>query len=402
MPWRTTGVLEERLKFVLAYVAGEGSVAELARTHGISRKTAYKFLSRFPLEGVAGLQDRSRAPHAHPNAITPGVVELLLQARRRHPTWGARKLLPYLARRYPGLVLPAASTVSRLLRVQGLAARRARRRPLGGSAAPGRGTAPNDLWSADFKGWFRAGNGERCEPLTITDHASRFGLACDVLERGTLPTVRPVFERIFREYGLPGALRTDNGLPFASTGLGGLTRLSAWWIRLGIRPERIAPGQPQQNGRHERFHRTLQEATARPPSPTRRAQQRASDAFLREYNYERPHAALGDRPPADVYVPSARPYPTHLAPLAYPPDCEVRRVQSCGHMKWRGQDVFVSQALVGQHVGLRQTADDQWRLYFGPVELARFDARQRKVLPLATPLWTDPEPIADQEVSPMS
>ena len=401
MPWRTTGVLEERLKFLAAYLAGQDSVAELARQFGVSRKTAHKFVTRYAAHGLEGLVDRTRAPHTHRGAIAPAVVTLILDGRRTHPRWGARKLLPYLARRYPGLALPSASTTSRLLHRHGLAAHRVRRRGSGPSAAPAPSTAPNDVWCADFKGWFRAGNGDRCEPLTITDHMSRFAFACELIDRPAVRDVRPVFERVFRQYGLPRALRTDNGLPFASLGLGGLTRLSAWWVRLGIRPDRIAPGKPQQNGRHERFHLTLQEAVAEPPQPTRVAQQRACRDFLHEYNYERPHESLGQRPPADLYTPSPRPYPTRLEPLAYPADWESRAIKPDGHMNWRGKLIYVCGSLVHERIGLRPTADGEWLVYFGPLELAMLAERTRKLIPLPTPHWREPDqPAAD--LSPMS
>jgi transposase InsO family protein len=382
-------VLEERIKFIAAYLEGSESVSALSRQFGISRETAHKFLSRYSAEGVEGLRDRSRAPHVHPNAVTEAVLELVIQARRAHPSWGPRKLVAYLARHYPGLTLPAPSTLSRLLHRAGLAARRRPARRAVPLTAPFRHSSqPNDLWCADFKGWFRAGNGDRCEPLTITDAVSRFGLACEVLDRITLPAARCVFERTFREYGLPQALRTDNGSPFASTGLAGLTRLSAWWVRLGIRPDRIAPGKPQQNGRHERFHRTLQDTV--PRAPPRLAQQRACTAFLREYNEERPHAALGDRTPVDLYVPSVRPYPEPLPPLAYSTDCEVRTVHNHGDIKWAGERIFVSEALIGQRIALRHTTDAHWTVYFGRLELGCFDERQRRLVPHPTPIWHTP------------
>jgi transposase InsO family protein len=390
MPWRRTGVLEERVKFVVAYLEGRDSVAALCRQFGISRQTGHKFLSRYGGEGADGLRDRSRAPHGHPNAVTDAVLALLCQARRAHPTWGPRKLIAFLARLYPGLELPAPSTVGRLLHRAGLAARRKRARrtvPLTGRVAgPWR---PNELWCGDFKGWSRAQNGERCEPLTITDAVSRYALACDVLERITLREARRVFERTFREYGLPQALRTDNGVPFASQGLAGLTRLSAWWVQLGIRPERIAPGKPQQNGKHERFHRTLQDTV--PPALTRRAQHQASQAFLREYNEQRPHEALGNRTPADLYVPSARSYPDPLPPLDYPADCAVRRVGKNGDLHWAGEHFFLSEALSGQRVALRHTTDRHWTVYFGRLELACFDECQHRLIPHSTPIWHDTE-----------
>jgi transposase InsO family protein len=388
-------VVEERVRFVLAYLEGQYSLAELCRAYSVSRKTAYKFLTRYVAGGIEALRDRSRAPRHHPNAVAPGVVELVVDTRRHHPSWGPRKLLPYLARQYPGLQLPAPSTVSALLRVRGLAARR-RVRPQGlpRSAPFGTVAGPNDLWTADFKGWFRAGNGERCDALTIADTASRFAFACELLERVTVDAARPVFERAFREYGLPHAVRTDNGTPFASRGLGGLTRLSAWWIRLGVRPERITPGKPQQNGRHERFHRTLRDTALRPPAPTRRAQQRVCDAFLHEYNYERPHAALANATPAELYDRSPRPYPSRLPLIQYPSDYTVRRVQCRGHIRWHGDGIFVSETLIGEAIGLCPMRDDGWTIYFGPLALAYFDGRKRQLLPYTTPQWVDAYPPA--------
>jgi transposase InsO family protein len=379
-------VLDERLKFIAAYLENTESVAALCRRFGISRETAHKFLRRYAAEGLDGLHDRSRAPHAHPNAVTDAVLELVVHARRSHPTWGPRKLLASLARRYPGLTLPAPSTVSRVLQRAGLAARRKPGRHAIPLTTPFQSAAlPNELWCADFKGWTRARNGERCEPLTITDAASRFALACDVLGRITLADARVVFERTFRTYGLPRALRTDNGTPFASRGLAGLTRLSAWWVQLGIRPDRITPGKPQQNGRHERFHRTLKETLA--PAPTRRAYQDACAAFVREYNAERPHAALSNQTPADRYTPSVRPYPARLRALEYPADCTVRTVLSPGVMKWSGHRVFISEALSGQRIGLRPLTDRHWIVHFGALEIGCFHEHERRLVPHDIPIW---------------
>lgn len=386
MPWRTTGVLDERLKFIAAYLENTESVAALCRRFGVSRETAHKFLRRYAAEGLDGLHDRSRAPQVHPNAVTEAVRALLVDARRSHATWGPRKLRAYLARRYPGLTLPASSTISRVLQRAGLAARRKPKRQAVPLTAPFHGLAlPNELWCADFKGWWRARNGERCEPLTITDAASRYALACEVLRRVNLADARAVFERTFRAYGLPRALRTDNGTPFASRGLAGLTRLSAWWVQLGIRPDRIMPGKPQQNGRHERFHRTLKEALA--PAPTRRRYQDTCAAFVREYNDERPHAALDNLTPADVYVPSVRSYPARVPALEYPAEYTVRTVHSGGEMKWGGTVIFVSAALVGQRIGLRPMTDRHWSLHFGALELGCFHEHERRLVPHETPIW---------------
>lgn len=386
MSWTRTSVLDERLKFIAAYLEGTESVAALCRRFGVSRETAHKFLRRYAAEGLDGLRDRSRAPHTHPTAVTDAVRALVLQARRQHPTWGPQKLRVVLARQYPGLRLPAPSTLSRVLQRAGVAARRQRgRAPMPLTAPVHGGASPNELWCADFKGWWRARNGERCEPLTITDAASRYALACDVVGRVSVVDARAVFERTFRTYGLPRALRTDNGSPFASRGLAGLTRLSAWWVQLGIRPERIAPGKPQQNGRHERFHRTLQESL--PPAATRRASRDACAAFVREYNHERPHAALANQTPADCYTPSVRAYPMRLAPLEYPATCTVRQVFTTGVIKWSGYRVFISEALAGQRLGFQPLTDRLWTVYFGALEIGCFHEHEHRLVPHATPIW---------------
>ena len=332
MPWKETHVMDEKMRFIAACVAGEEAMAELCRRSAISRKTGYKWLSRYQTHGAAGLEDRSRAPHHHPHRVEPAIERLILAARTDHPTWGPRKLLAWLERRHREAPWPAASTVGELLSRHGLVVRRRRRRRAAPSSPlPAMPTEPGALWCADFKGWFRTGDGERCTPLTISDAASRYLLRCQGLGRWTgTELVRPIFEAAFREHGLPEAMRTDNGPPFASVGLGGLSRLSVWWIRLGIRPEWIEPGHPEQNGRHERMHRTLAAETTRPAARNRRAQQRVFDRFVREYNEERPHEALGQRPPAEQYRRSVRPYPSRLAEVEYDDEWTTRAVRGAG------------------------------------------------------------------------
>ena len=356
------------------YKSGDRSIAELARRYGVSRKTAHKWIGRYEQESVAGLRDRSRAPLVHPNAILAETERLILEWKAKYPLWGAPKIHSKLL----GLEdCPAESTVSNILRRHGLTKpvrRRARARPTPGPLASALG--PNDLWCVDFKGWFATGNGKRCDPLTISDAYSRYLLCCQGLSGYTgSRVVQPLFERVFREYGLPGAIRSDNGAPFVSAGLGGLSRLSVWWLRLGIRLERIAPGHPEQNGRHERMHRTLKEAVLQPPRRNLGAQQAAFDEFQREYNEARPHESLNQHVPGSVYEPSRRDYPARLAEPEYPAGWEKRAVRSNGEIKWCGRKAYISQALIGQWVGLKPEREGIWGLYFMGAELGQLDER---------------------------
>jgi transposase InsO family protein len=362
--------MEERARFLIECVRGELPMTALCRKYGISRKTAYKWWTRFQAEGAVRLADRSRASHAHPNATAPEVVTLLLEVRKRRPTWGPRKLIAWLAARYPGLRLPAPSTAGELLRRYGLARRRRRRVHMAPYAAPFVANEhPNAVWAADFKGGFALGNGRRCNPLTLSDTCSRFLLRCEALTWMDEARVRPIFESAFDEFGRPDAIRTDNGPPFATLAPAGLSRLAIWWIKLGIRPERIPPGAPQQNGRHERLHRTLAEETAQPPAPTLAAQQRRFDHFRGVYNAERPHEALGQQPPATVYTASPRRYPVPLQEPEYPGGMEVRRVRANGSLKWGGTELYVGAPLVGERVGLEDLGDGRWRVYFADIPL---------------------------------
>lgn len=374
MPWKESRVEDERLQFIADWERDECGMSELCRRYGVSRPTGYKWVDRYERFGLDGLKDVARAPHSHPNATPQGVERLVLQGRLKHPTWGPRKLVAWLGPRHPGLRLPAPSTAGEILRRHGLVVGRRRKRRQAPYTEPFVGyEGANATWCADFKGWFRTRDGDRVDPLTVSDGYSRYLLTCRAVRRADYACVRPVFERLFRAHGLPVAIRTDNGVPFASVAAGGLSRLSVWWIKLGIVPERIAPGHPEQNGRHERMHRTLKAETARPPRATRRAQQRAFDAFRREYNEERPHEALGQRPPASAYRPSVRPCPSRVPEMEYGAGFEVRRVRSNGQIKWRGATHFLSEVLVGEPVGLRREDERIWKVYFGPVELARWD-----------------------------
>lgn len=373
----------ERAAFVKAFNDGEESMAALCRRFGISRKTGYKWLERFAAEGDAGLLVRSRAPLTHPNATSDEVEDAIvrLRAQKKH---GPKKLVVALGKEFPEESIPALSTIGDILKRNGLVEPRKLRRHCSPSTEPlAHADAPNRVWCADFKGWFCTGDGRRVDPLTATDGHTRYLFCCQGMcgKTDTLH-VQAIFETVFRTFGLPERIRTDNGAPFASTGLAGLSRLSAWWIRLGITPERIQPGEPSQNGRHERFHRTLKEATLQPPARTPRLQQRVFDAFRVEYNEERPHEALGQVPPATLYTPSLRPYPARLAPIEYGDDMEVRRVRGGGQMQWRGKDISVTNALAGHPIGLLPVGEGRWDVYFCAVRIGVFDERKQKILAL--------------------
>jgi transposase InsO family protein len=368
------------MEFVVACETGHYSFTELCELFGVSRQTGYKWWRRFEEDGIDGLKNRSHAPKSFPHQVKADVVELVLAARRKHPTWGPKKLLPWLARHHGGLHLPSASTASEILRRNGLSERRRRRRRL---EHPGRPTteamAPNHLWAADFKGEFLMRDGNYCYPLTVTDQYSRFLLGCRGLDSTSEAPAQRAFERLFREYGLPDAIRTDNGVPFATTALGRLSRMSVWWIKLGIRPELTQPSHPEQNGRHERMHKTLKAETTRPPAVHKRAQQREFDRFRRRFNEERPHEALGMATPVSLYLPSPRPYPAKIEPPAYPAHFEVRRVSRNNGIRWSTSWVNISSTLREEYVGLEEVDDGLWSVWFGPVLLGRFDERDLRI-----------------------
>jgi putative transposase len=383
MPWRETSPVEQRLQFVREYQTGLFTMSELATQYEISRKTAYKWLARYDGDGVDGLRDQSRRPDHSPQATDPALIALLAQ-RRRHPRWGANKLLAIAARRDPDADWPSRSTVCTHLKANGFVRSSRRRR----AAVPGpRAPLPpitkaNEVWTTDFKGEFRTGDGIYCYPLTLRDGFSRFVLRCDGLLNRTLAATQQRFARAFAEYGLPDRIRSDNGLPFASPGLARLSTLSVWWIRLGIFPERIAPGHPEQNGSHEQFHRVLKAETTRPPAPHCAAQQQRFRRFVREYNEERPHDALGNEPPATRYAASRRPFPRSLPPLEYPGHMEPRRVGTCGTISWAGAPLFIATALAGEYVALEEVDDGIWTVHFATMALARYNDRQRVLRPI--------------------
>jgi len=384
MPWRETWPMDQRMQFVTEYQSGLFTMTELAEQYAITRKTGYKWLARYDAEGVVGLHERSRRPHHSPQAIDADLVDALVAQRHRHPRWGAKKLLAVLARQQPRAAWPSRATVCTLLRQRGLVRpRRWRNRPPPGMPPRTPITAVNEVWTTDFKGQFRTGDCVYCYPLTLRDGFSRFVLRCDALLGPTYDATRRRFEQAFAEYGLPQRLRSDNGAPFAGTGLARLSRLNVWWMRLGIVPERIAVGHPEQNGSHEQFHRVLKADTARPPAATGRAQQRRFDTFCAEYNHERPHEALADQTPAMVYQPSPRALPRRVPPLDYPGHLAIRRVYGNGCVWWGDRVLFLSNALIGEDVGFEEVGEGLWTVYFATVALARFDERHRHLHPLA-------------------
>lgn len=381
MPWQEVCPMDEKRRFIAALMAADESMSALCEEYGISRKTGYRLWQRFQEEGVAGLAARSRAPHVVPWAITPAVAEALIGLRQAHPSWGPKKLRAKLNEHAPERRWPAPSTIGELLHRAGLShARRRRPRATPSASLLSVAIGPNDVWCIDFKGWFRTGDGIRCDPLTVSDAFSRYLLCIKVVATPGYADCRSALERVFREYGLPRAMRSDNGAPFASVGAAGLSRLSVWWAKLGIALERIAPGKPEQNGRHERMHRTLKAECASPPAATGAAQQQRFDQFRAEFNQQRPHEALGQTPPAQHYTAAARQYPARLEDPVYPDDYELRRVRSNGEIKWQGVLVFISQALSGEVIGLRETDEGDAEVYFGPISLGLLDAVTLKLI----------------------
>jgi transposase InsO family protein len=383
--WKESSVMNQRIQMISEYESGDYEISELAQMYDVSRKTVYKWVERFEHGGWDGLKDRSRAPRHHPNATEVEIQRLVIGLKGRWPLWGAPKLRQKLLDQVGPERCPAESTISQILRRHGLSRRL---RPRRGRAVPSQRPLAhcqqaNEVWSADFKGWFRTGNGQKCQPLTISDGHTRYLLCCQSLAQATgHVSVKPLFVETFREYGLPKAMRTDNGPPFAGLGLGGLSPLAVWWVRLGIELERIEPGSPQQNGRHERMHRTLKEATAQPPAGSLAAQQERFDCFRREYNQERPHEALGQQTPASVYEASRREYPERLPqPRGYPESWDKRSVRHNGEIRWQGEQIYLSQALAGQEVGLESVGEGQWDVHFETLRLGLLDERKKRIIP---------------------
>ncbi len=376
--------MEEKLRFVFEYESGEHTVTELCQRYEIARETGYVWLRRYRQAGVAGLVERSRAAHRHRNQTPEEIERMVLELRQAHMRWGPRKLKRVLERDEPGRAWPATSTIGALLQREGLVVARKKRWRTAPYTEPlAHADGANRVWCADFKGWFRTGDGERIDPLTISDAHSRYLLRCQAVEKTDTARVQSIFEAAFREYGMPAAIRTDNGPPFASSAVAGLSRLAVWWIKLGIVPERIAAGHPEQNGRHERMHRTLKQEVAQPPAANRRKQQRALDRFRQEYNQVRPHEALQMGTPASVYEASERKFPASVSEPEYPESMLVRSVRRRGHFRWKKYEVFLSEVLWGERVGLLPEDERWFTIYFAQFPIARFDSQQLRVTPLS-------------------
>lgn len=371
MPWNTTCQIKQRLKFLHEFLRHETNLSALCRRYGISRKTAHKWLRRFRDGGRRGLADQGRGPlrlHNRPSAVW---LKRLQRWKRRHPNWGAPKLHWALKRRFGAKGLPSESAMSRWLKRWGMTRARRRRMAHKGPVVdrPPLTVAkrPNQVWSMDFKGWFRTGDGTKVEPFTVKDMASRYALAVELLSRQKVQDCRPACESIFEQHGLPEVIRVDNGSPFGSTGALGLTRLSAWWVKLGIKVEFIAPGHPEQNGSHEQFHRVYKAEVLQPPAASLRAQKRRSEDWRRHYNHGRPHEALQMRVPAELYRKSRRKMPKKLKPWRYPAGWESRLVKGNGMIYFRGEGRFVGEAFEGERVGLKPRRPGVWEVYFGPL-----------------------------------
>lgn len=392
MCWRESCAMDERVSFIADQRSGLWTMTELCERYEVSRKTGYKWLDRYRLEGAAGLMERSRAARVHGRATPQNIVDAIVGLRRERPSWGPRKIVSKLVARQGEIEWPSASTAGEILKRAGLVcSRQVRRR-----APPrlGQLTVPqhaNHVWGIDHKGWIRLGDGSRSEPFTVTDGFSRYLIGVAATGSTRYAECKPRLERAFREYGLPEVIRSDNGSPFASTGITGLTALSVWWIKLGIRHERIDPGHPQQNGRHERFHLTLLEAM-RPPPPTRAAQARRFAAFARDYNEERPHEALGQRTPASFYRPSPRAMPTRLPEPDYPTEAVVRQVRSNGEIKWRGDFIHLCSSLAGEAVAIEEIEGGYWQVSFFNVPIGIIDQKtpQLRRSASAAPQRTEP------------
>ncbi|QKQ28324.1 IS481 family transposase [Candidatus Reidiella endopervernicosa] len=388
MPWQEMKPMDQKLLFIADHLRGHFSHSELCRRYGISRKTGYKWLERYRQANLEGLKEQSRRPHRSPLTTPYSLRKAIIELRNKYRVpLGAKKIRAILEQRFPNQVVPSKSTIYNILNAEGLVKHRKRRTRVSPYPQPfDPVTAPNELWSTDYKGQFKLGNGQWCYPLTVMDHHSRYLLGCQGVKGTKTQIARSCFIKLFKEYGLPQRIRSDNGVPFASRATAGLSKLSIWWIRLGIVPERIEPGKPQQNGRHERMHRTMKRATTRPASASFAAQQRQFEAFRREYNEQRPHEGLGQTTPSSHYVRSVREYPSRLPQPIYPDYFDIKQVHSCGVIAAHGGQVYVSHLLTGEQVGIEEIDDGKWEIYFGPIRLGSYDLRDKQGWD--TPYWT--------------
>jgi transposase InsO family protein len=388
MPWRAVDVMELREDFAVKVVRHGVDMAEACRQFGISRPTGYKWLRRYEADGRAGLIDRSRAPRRIPHKTAKDIEGHVVWMRERYPTWGPKKIRALLLRQAPDVDWPAPSTIGEILERRGLIAPKQMRRRVVPSSQPLRhAVAPNDVWSIDFKGQFMLRNGVLCYPLTVTDNASRMLLECNALPSTRTDLVKPRMIKLFEQFGLPTAIRSDNGAPFASSGVLGLSELSAWWLSLGISHERIEVGHPEQNGRHERMHLTLKQETARPGADDMASQQARFAQFIERFNHIRPHEALGQRPPASVYSASTRRYPQDVRPPDYSACDLVRKIHKSGELRWRKVPVYVGMALGEHTVGLTEMEPDVWMVTFAGHDLGLFEPGDSQLSSISRGRW---------------
>jgi len=381
MPWEMEKPMDQKVKLIGDWLDENYSITELSNKYGVSRKTIYKWIKRYDQEGISGLEEKSRASYSHPNSTKSDIVQRIIDYKLDHKTWGPKKVVTNLKRLYPKEEWPSVSTTGDLLKKNDLVnEKKLRKRVHQYQDHFVDCTKSNDVWSADYKGQFYTKDKKVCYPLTVTDNFSRFLIACDGLEGPRYLETRVCFERIFREYGLPLAIRTDNGTPFSGMAVGGLSRLAIWWIQLGIIPERITPGKPQQNGRHERMHRTLKCDTLNPAGFNLADQQKKFDLFRVEYNTERPHESIEMKRPTELFEKSNRFYPDSIKPIEYPDDFEVRIVKHGGEISFNNNLYYISELLYGDKIGLKEIEDGLWQMNYGLHKLGHIDLQRKKIL----------------------
>ena len=387
MPWKECSKMNEKMKFIARYLEGE-RVSDLCREFEISRKTGYKFIERYKTQGIQGLIEKPRVALSHPHKTTDAVIAVILEIKTKYPTWGAAKIKEYISKRYSGTTAPAKSTIHRILEQNNLVTKKKRRGPRSVGTMLDQSSAPNDIWATDFKGQFKLGNNKYCYPLTLTDHFSRFLIACEGFDSISEKECFYTFERAFRDYGLPNKMRSDNGVPFSSKNYFGLSSLSVWWLRLGIQLERIKPGNPQENGRHERMHRTLKKCTTNPPAKNALQQQEQFDEFIRIYNEERPHEGLNMRTPSDLYKKSIKLYPEVLEDLSYEECDNEYRVSKCGSIGLPGRRrIFVGTPFKDQILGVKQIDEEIFEIYFMSYKMGFIDDESDKLNPINSAFW---------------
>ncbi len=382
MAFRSITKMEKKIRFIEAVCKGDESFSELCRENEISRKNGYKWLSRYEEKGLAGLEDRSRRPHRCRHETSAEIIQAIVEEKLKHLKWGPKKIRARLMRNGYQEGVPSTRTVSNILGRHHLVNHRKKRtqyRSISGGIERPNAQHANEIWAVDFKGWFKTRDGKRCDPLTITDLYSRYIIACELAASQKYKDVQPIFEAVFKRYGLPKRIRSDNGSPFSTRGFGHLSKLSVWWMTLGIELERIEPGKPEQNGQHERMHKTLKEDVANKPAKDRKAQQKVLDQWKKEFNEERPHEGIGMKYPQDLYAPSSRQYKAKMSQITYPKYYAVRKVDTSGHFYWEGQSIFVGEALNQISIGLRREDDSLYWVYFDKIHIANLDTETMKL-----------------------